>query len=446
MMLTAIELGPKSLTAVTVKVNGRGPEIVQSGTAELAAHDAEHIKAALGKTGVSGLKGVLVVSRGQALLRDLELPAGTPDELVAMVRFQVEREMPIPIDQVRYSYIETGRSEGKVRVQVAAVPREVLDPAVTAVEAAGMKVAGAYVSSFGLLSLYGKTDPAALVEIANGEAEILVTDGGRLELSRTAPLDGEIRADQIAQEIRRTLLSYGTKNGGREVAQIVLAGEGPDASSLAAEMSRSLDRSVTSQGPGTLETATAAGLCAGLLRGTVMPDLLHPPVAVRKFTLTKRHRLAGLAGLIVILLFAWSQIALASKRTALEDKRKQLNLLKPRAAELLRTQSQTQLANQWYKTRNCYIDVLTALRQTVNTNSLWILNASFEDPGLIRLQGKARDDGNVTDFVTALKKTGKFGDIKVERVDTNKSENPTYRKDFTINAQLAGIDLKKKKP
>ncbi|MBV8878887.1 MAG: pilus assembly protein PilM [Planctomycetaceae bacterium] len=445
-MLTAIELGPKSLTAVTVKVNGRGPEIVQSGTAELAAHDAEHIKAALGKTGVSGLKGVLVVSRGQALLRDLELPAGTPDELVAMVRFQVEREMPIPIDQVRYSYIETGRSEGKVRVQVAAVPREVLDPAVTAVEAAGMKVAGAYVSSFGLLSLYGKTDPAALVEIANGEAEILVTDGGRLELSRTAPLDGEIRADQIAQEIRRTLLSYGTKNGGREVAQIVLAGEGPDASSLAAEMSRSLDRSVTSQGPGTLETATAAGLCAGLLRGTVMPDLLHPPVAVRKFTLTKRHRLAGLAGLIVILLFAWSQIALASKRTALEDKRKQLNLLKPRAAELLRTQSQTQLANQWYKTRNCYIDVLTALRQTVNTNSLWILNASFEDPGLIRLQGKARDDGNVTDFVTALKKTGKFGDIKVERVDTNKSENPTYRKDFTINAQLAGIDLKKKKP
>src|SRR6185295_15310496 len=201
-MLTAIELGPKTLTAVTVKMNGRGPEIVQSGTVELGGIDAESIRAALGKTGVSGPRGVLIVSRGQALLRELELPAGTPDELVAMVRFQVEREMPLPLDQVRYSYIEMGRSQGKVRVQVVAVPREVIDPAVSAVEAAGIKVAGAYVSSFGLLSLYGKPDLAALVEVANGEAEILVTDQGRMEFSRTAPLEGDLDAGLIAQEIR----------------------------------------------------------------------------------------------------------------------------------------------------------------------------------------------------------------------------------------------------
>jgi len=446
-MLTAIELGPKSLTAVTVKVNGRGPEIVQSGTAVLAVHDAEHIKAALGKTGVTGPRGVLIVSRGQALIRELELPAGTPDELVAMVRFQVEREMPLPIDQVRYSYVEIGRTEGKVRVQVVAVPRDVLDPAVAAVEAAGIKVAGAYVSSFGLLSLYGKTEPAALVEVANGEAEILVTDHGRMEFSRTAPLEEGIQPDQIAQEIRRTLLSYGTRGGaaGRAVGEILLAGEGADATALAAAVGLALERSVTLIGLGTLETATAAGVCAGLLRGVTMPDLLHPPVAVRKFTLTKKHRIAGMAALVLVLLFAWSQIALSSKRTALADKLKQLNDLKPRAASLMRTQAQTQMANQWFKNRNVYLDVLSTLRANVNTNSLWIVNASFEDPGLIRFQGKARDDGNVTDFVTALKKTGKFGNIAIERVDSNKTDSTTYRKDFTVNAQLLGIDLKKKR-
>jgi len=445
-MLTAIELGPKSLTAVTVKMNGRGPEIVQSGSAVLAGHDADSIRAALGKTGVTGPKGVLVVARGQALIRELELPASTADELVAMVRFQVEREMPLPIDQVRYSYMELGRADGKVRVQVVAVPREVLDPAIAAVEAAGIKIAGAYISSFGLLSLYGGIETAALVEVANGEAEILVTDHGRMEFSRTAPLEDGVRPDEIAQEVRRTLLSYGAKGGGRAVGPIILAGEGPEADALAKAMGLALDRSVTSMGPGTLETATAAGVCAGLLRGAALPDLLHPPVAVRKFTLTKQHRLIGLAGLIVVLLFVWSQVALASKRTELADKRKKLDDLKPRAAALMRTQDQTQRANQWFKTRNCYIDVLTALRQNVNTSSLWIVNASFEDPGLLRLQGKARDDGNVTDFVTALKKTGKFGNIAIERVDTSKSESGIYRKDFTVNAQLAGIDLKKKKP
>ncbi|HZE95773.1 MAG TPA: PilN domain-containing protein [Planctomycetota bacterium] len=444
--MTAIELGPKSLTAVTVKVNGRGPEIVQSGSVRLAAHDADSIKAALGSTGVTGPKGVLVVSRGQALLRDLELPAGTPDELVAMVRFQVEREMPLPLDQVYYSYVETGRSDGKVRIQVAAVPREILDPALKAVEAAGMKVSGAYVSSFGLLSLYGKTEPAALVEVANGEAEILVTDHGRMEYSRTAPLEDGVHADQIAQEIRRTLLSYGSRGGAREIGSIVLAGEGPDADALASAVGVALERSVLVTGPGTLETATAAGICAGLLRGTLMPDLLHPPVAARKFTITRKHRVVGMAALILVLLFAWSQVALGSKRAELDKKRQLLDSLKPRAATLARTQTQTQLANQWFKTRNVYIDALGALRQNVNTNSLWIVNASFDDPGIIRLQGKARDDGNVTEFVTALKKTGKFGNIAIERVDTSKSESPFYRKDFTVNAQLAGVDPKKKKP
>src|SRR6186997_964038 len=101
-----------------------------------------------------------------------------------MVRFQVEREMPLPIDQVRYSYVETGRDAGKVRVQVVAVPREVIDPAVAAVEAAGMKIAGAYVSSFGLLSLYGQNDLDQ-----RGQAEILITQMGRMEYSRTAPLE-----------------------------------------------------------------------------------------------------------------------------------------------------------------------------------------------------------------------------------------------------------------
>lgn len=437
-MLTAIQLGPKTLTAVTVKVNGRGPEIVQSGSVEIPGIDAESIRSALGKIGVSSPRGVLVVSRAQALLRELELPAGSPDELVSMVRFQVEREMPLPIDQVRYSYIETGRDGGKVRVQVAAVPREVLDPAVSAVESAGLKITGAYISSFGLLSLYGKPGPAALVEVAHGEAEILVTDGGRLELSRTAPLDEGAGADQIAQEIRRTLLSYSTRGGGKEVGEVLLAGEGADASALAVAVGQALDRSVVPVGPGTLETASAAGVCAGLLRGSFIPDLLHPPVVVRKLTLTKNHRIGALAAAIVLLLFVWSQVELSSKRKVLDEKKAILEKLRPQTTALVRTQEQTQLADRWYRTRNCWIEALSALRQHVNTNALWIVNASFDDSGVIRIQGKARDDSNVTEFVTSLKKTGKFATIAIDRIDNNKVDKAEYRKDFTVNAQLIG--------
>lgn len=444
-MLTAIELGAKRLTAVTMKMNGRGPEIVQSGSAELGGVDADSIRAALGKTGVSGPKGVLVVSRGQALLRELELPAGTPDELVAMVRFQVEREMPLPLDQVRYSYIETGRSDGKVRVQVVAVPRELIDPAVTAVEAAGMKIAGAYVSSFGLLSLYGLPEPAALVEVAGGEAEILVASSGRMELSRTAALDDGFSPQDVAQEIQRTLLSYAAKSPGQAVGKIVLAGEGADATELASAVGKLLQRDVASVGPGSLQTATTAGICSSLLRGVAMPDLLHPPTALRKFTLTRHHRIGLLGAGVLLMLFIWSQAAIASKRSDLDKKKAMLANLQPRASVVTKTIQEAQRADQWYRTRNVWIDVLTALRQNLNTTNLWIVNATFDDPGVVRLQGKAKEDSHVTDFVTALKKSQKFADIKVDRIDSNKGEKPEYKKDFTVNAYLIGVDPKKKK-
>ena len=51
----------------------------------------------------------------------------------------------------------------------------------------------------------------------------------------------------------------------------------------------------------------------------------------------------------------------------------------------------------------------------------------------------------MTDFVTALKNTKKFATVAIERIDLNKGEKPEYKKDFTINAVLAGVDPKKKK-
>ena len=70
--------------------------------------------------------------------------------------------------------------------------------------------------------------------------------------------------------------------------------------------------------------------------------------------------------------------------------------------------------------------------------------ASFDDPGILRIQGKAKDDSNVTDLVTALKKTQKFGSLTIDRIDSKPGGTSVYRKDFTINAVLAGVDPKKK--
>jgi hypothetical protein len=308
-----------------------------------------------------------------------------------------------------------------------------------------MKVAGAYVSSFGLLSLYGKSEPAALVEVSGSEAEILVTNQGRMELSRTAPLEEGYSPQDVAQEIHRTLLSYASRAPGQDVGKIVLAGEGQDAATLADAVGKLLRKDVSAVGPGSLQTATAAGVCSGLLRGASMPDLLHPPVVVRKFKLTRRHRVAALAAGVLVMLFVWGQVTISSKRSLLEAKKQDLAKLQPQAAALTRTIEQTQKADQWYRTRTVWIDILSAIRQNINTRNLWISSANFDDPGVIRLQGKAKDDVHVTDLVSALKRTNKFASISPDRIDTNKGDKPEYKREFTITAVVAGYDPKKKK-
>jgi Tfp pilus assembly protein PilN len=444
-MHTAIELGTNRLTAVQAKANGQGPVVVKSGSAALAAVDAEGIRGALARCGVETPRAVLVLQRSQAILRDLELPAGSPDELVSMVRFQVEREMPLPLDQIRYSYVVTAREGAKVRVQVAAAPREVVDPAVAAVEAAGVKVAGAYVSTFGLLSLYRNGAPAALVEVAGGEAEILVVDRGRMEFSRTAPLVEGPDAATVIEEVNRTLLAYRAKAPGKPVGKVVLAGEGAEAEALAGELGKGLGCEVVAVGPGGLDTASAAGVCVGLLQGLAMPDLLNPPVALKRFKFTKVHRMAGLAAGVLLALLVWGQIALGDRRADYERRKTELAPLKQQADRTVHQEQQLKLAQQWQAgTRNTWLPLLAILSRRIDSQYVWIVNSAFEDNGTVRLQGRSRDDKHVTDLVSALEKEGIFKTIKIDKIVPSADRNE-YRSDFTIVAQLAGIEEKKKR-
>ncbi len=435
--LTAIELGLKTLSAVTARVNGQGPQIVSAGSSPLAGTDPESIRAALSQCGAEGLRAMLVLPRGQSILRDLELPEGSPEELVSMVRFQMERDLPLPLDQVRFSYIETGREGGKVRIQVAACPRDVIDPAIAALEGAGWKVSGATLSSYGLLALCPEGEPVVLVEVAAGEAEILVADGGRMLFSRTAPLPDGPSPDAIAEEIGRTLLAWSARAPGREVRRVLLAGEGPEAVALAADIGARLSRNVDPVGPGDLETAPAAGLCLGLLRGRLVPDLLHPPTALKKYHPTRNHRIIALSAAILLMLGVWSQVALADKRDALKQRQQKLGELEPKAAALLKTQQQTEIAHQWYRKRNLWVPTLTSLRKYVRTDNLWIASASFDDAGLVRIQGKTKDDSHVHALVTALTASGQFEDVNNHGSHQN-SDKGDYKRDFSLTAHLKG--------
>ena len=430
--ITAIELGADRVTAVTAAETG----IVRAGSE--AVGDGG-LRAALDRTGVDLARACLVIPRGQAVLRDLELPDGTPEEQVAMVRFQVERELPIPIDQVRYSYVETGRKDGKVRIQVAAVPREAIDPSVASLESAGVKVAGAFVSSYGLLGLAGADGTAAVVEVSGGEAEILIADGGKMASSRTAPISNGPDAGALASEIQRTIQAWTAKASGRAVGKVILAGEGAEADRLAGELRRQLSLDVEVTGPGDLETAPAAAICRAVLRGLPVPDLLHPPAPPKKRTLTPNRRIALLAGAIVGVLILWALMSVSGMESDLERKRNELKGLKPRVEALEKLERRVARANEWYGGRDVWVPAFTALCGEISTGDLWIENATFDDAGVVRLQGRAKDSKHVHALVASLTKRGLFQEVSTGEV-VNSRDKGGYPKSFSVTARLKGYE------
>jgi hypothetical protein len=89
--------------------------------------------------------------------------------------------------------------------------------------------------------------------------------------------------------------------------------------------------------------------------------------------------------------------------------------------------------------------LLTALRQNVNTT-----NSGSSTPASTTrrhpLQGKARDDSPRDRLRHGAQEDPEVRRHLVVRIDTIKnSDQPVYKKEFTINLSLAGIDPKKKK-
>ena len=99
--LTIVEIGDGLVAAATA----RGPDgPIQGATATLPADfptlevgdRGKALQKALQDCGVTGKKYALVLPRRQALLREFNLPPGEPEEHQQMIRFQLERELPVP--------------------------------------------------------------------------------------------------------------------------------------------------------------------------------------------------------------------------------------------------------------------------------------------------------------------------------------------------------------
>ncbi len=241
----------------------------------------EFIDRSLRQYGLQGHRILMDVPRSEAILKPLTLPFVENDrELPGMVRFQVEKELPFPMEEAVVDFTRdrfagapggngngSGNGHGKVReeaaggkggtdgedegtseethVLVAAVRRSVIEHHENIAEAAGFKLHQLGMRPYAdmcclsaCLSQEDRAEAHALVHVNSDEAEINVIVNGSLSFSRAAvvkmPHDGnehegprsmEDCISALSVEVVRSLQTAQAQQADARIAKIYFAGD-----------------------------------------------------------------------------------------------------------------------------------------------------------------------------------------------------------------------------
>ncbi|MCB9850582.1 MAG: pilus assembly protein PilM [Phycisphaerales bacterium] len=303
---------------------------------------------------------ILDVPRDQALLTTLNLPAASPDEMPALVEFQIAKELPFPLAEavVDFAMPDLEGASGKVDVLVATVRREVVRFYERTCAAAGLTLdrlgLRPYANKVAVGEFLGREHAGCtmIVDVGPRLTEIDIIADGNLAFSRAAsvligpmtplgadtvggdevrePGEGEgssiIRfpnsdeghdpVDRVVEsllvEVTRSLAAFRAQTEGRELDNVVVGGSVGIEARLAEALGRKLRTSVElyhpgdqfqwrkEPGPDVRAFSAALGLVMGHGdRGSLHFDFLHPKKTVT--TVERRLRKAPLVAAAVAL-------------------------------------------------------------------------------------------------------------------------------------------------
>ncbi|MHB1510456.1 MAG: type IV pilus assembly protein PilM [Acidimicrobiales bacterium] len=374
----ALEISNSAVRIAEISLGGKRPKLVNLGQVRLPARavvdgavaDLPAVVSAIQRCMSEGNFTVKEVHLGiaglRAITRELDMPHVPDSELDAAVRLQALDVIPFPAEKTLMSArpLEelTGPDGTAVRrVLLAAAHRDLVDPLLEAVEAAGLKALSIDLTSTALIrALYdpstGTTGPEAIVAIGAGLTTVIVHEAGVPHFVRTIAEGGDTITAAIAgaldlpiedaeatkrnleqtgpqfraaataasdastsliAEIRSSIEYYSTLPGRAEIRRVTVTGGGSRLSGLLERLQQNLraevvrgsalsrvDTSLTTE-----ELANRDPLC-GVVVGLALPeragvkplDLMPPEILKARRQARTDRVLIGVAVLLVLVM------------------------------------------------------------------------------------------------------------------------------------------------
>ncbi|OFW57123.1 MAG: hypothetical protein A2133_08770 [Actinobacteria bacterium RBG_16_64_13] len=176
---------------------------------------ARELKAFANQHKLRGRPVQLALSNQKVIVRNIDMPEMTEDELRGAIEFQAQDYIPIPVDEAVLDFQVIGRyvnPEGVSRQQVVlvAAQKAMVSMFSAAIKAAGMKVAGIDVSSMALVRalvpprpfLADASQPGvcrAIADISSSVSTLVVTVEGVLKFTRIVNFSSDRFAHVVSE-------------------------------------------------------------------------------------------------------------------------------------------------------------------------------------------------------------------------------------------------------
>ncbi len=251
--VVGLDIGSSMMKVVELKRSGSGVEITALGVAPTPQEAVENsiildsqmlgqaVKALLSQTGVTAKKCVSSVSGQSAVVvRVIDVPQMSDDELANAIKWEVERVVPFPLSDVILDYKVIDRPEGyaegqNVDVVFAVAQQDLVDLHVQALQAAGLSPEAIDVEplavSRALLELQSNDTPgytAVIINIGASVTDIGVFRDKLPTFLRTLPLAGNNLTQAVADYLQvdfSTAERYKTEYGEVVFDQVPQAAE-----------------------------------------------------------------------------------------------------------------------------------------------------------------------------------------------------------------------------
>ena len=422
--LLALDWDKKTLRMVLVRPRADGVDLLRAVSVaiptDVRVDDPEEfggfVREAISRTHVGTKRAVLAIPRDHVVLHNLNLPPTTPEEMPALVGFQVTKELPFSPEQAAVDFVVNGEFDPKASssVLVSAVRTEVLSFYKTVAESAQLTVERIGLRPFANLIAVtaGAPDLAQktflIIEIGPQFTEIDIIRNGQILFSRSAlvslPDDKNVSAESVTDsrivtvklhereddsanrqlvndlmvEIVRSVEAYRATDPGLNLDQIIVCGaSGLEAflvQTLAARFATTAelytpDRALqlTRERAKELSGFNAAlGLAIGHARkGLSAIDFLHPKKSVSRRAMRMRKMPLAVAtaalflGSAVMFHFKFVQPKTAEARQLDAQRAK----LKKQEEPILAFKNQVEALESWAESEQHWPQVLASLTE-----------------------------------------------------------------------------------